>query len=274
MKKIFFALMLVALAGALYFYLQSPPKFEGKYAAVHEGIWKFSREKSPKEKLEIATRLQMSAVLRQEDPGLSDEEKKIEAEANQFLNDTTRRVKELESKLTAEDVASITQSNPDSFFRRAKMFSTTGNYYQNCSPEQYLAIRQKIGFPDMAAKATYVGPLVTLYEDEHRPSYYERLVELIRADGRFQEYRDLADGYYALAMDPPLKMPAEERESRKAEYEGKLAAAGLSPEQIPEYVLDLAVSYPSCLGGINIDFVRQVHDEEAQTRAAENTKRD
>lgn len=76
MKRLGFAIVLFTLSGAGYYYFILPPQFSGKYAGVHEGIWKFPREKNLMKKYEIAIRLQMSKSLRKEDVSLSEEEKK------------------------------------------------------------------------------------------------------------------------------------------------------------------------------------------------------
>lgn len=264
MKKLGFVLLLLALSGVGYYHFFLPPKFSGNYAGVHEGIWKFSHENNLMKKYEIAARLQASKLLRKEETKLSEEEQRIESEAIQWTIEIGNRALEFEAKLTPNDVSIITQANPDSFFRRIKIIRRN-NFNEKCPQEEYEAIRKKIGFKDIMMKARFVGPLVMLYEDEFQVSYTQKIIDLLKTDQRFSEYRDLAETHYPATLNL-FKSLKDNSESRKTEYEENLVKADVPRTQVKEYALDLAAQSPACLGGIRMDFVRAMHEDETRTR--------
>jgi len=240
------------------------PNFQGKFAAVHEQIWKFSHEKDAKEKLRLASMLQIGSIVRTEDAGLSQAEMKIEKEAVQLLSDTEKRGDILESGLTPKDIASITSANPDSLYRRTKSYST--HFRDKCSLRQYAEMRDKLGFTGIKTRASRVGPLVTVYEDEYRKSYLQKLIALLKHDARFGRDIDLADSYYALMLESFANASSAITTSRRARYEKELATAGVPVAQVRDFTLDLSTQYSDCLGGISVEFVHAMQDDETKTR--------
>lgn len=159
----------------------------------------------------------------------------------------------------------VTQANPDSFYRRLKMFRR-GDLKEKCPPQEYEVLRQKIGFNDLITKARLVGPLVTAYEDEFQGSYTQKIIELLKTDERFIEYRDLVDTHYPLILESMTKSLQSNSESQKTKYEEELVKAGVPATQVKGYVLDLAMQSPACLGGIRMDFVRAMREDETRMR--------
>jgi hypothetical protein len=57
MKKLLLLLVLAALAVGGYWVSQRQPRFRGKFAYLHENLWRFSRSKDP------AVRYQLAALI-------------------------------------------------------------------------------------------------------------------------------------------------------------------------------------------------------------------
>lgn len=272
MKKSFFILIIGALIAGVYFYLQSPPKFEGEYARLHENIWKFAKTTNAKERLSIAMEIQMAmalSTLRPAEPmDLSDKEEKTAYEAKELLDSTIQRVRDFESSLTADDIATITKNNPDSFFRHAGLFSTT-NLEKKCTKEQYWAIREKIGIRELIERGPYVGSLVAILDSRFHADYTQKVIDLLKKDSRFANFQELANTYYVVQIELSKNiqnLSGNDNDSRQKNYTEKLIKTGIEKENVMDYAFKLAEQSPECLGKISFDFFNFMNEDVTQTR--------
>ncbi len=306
MKQLLFALTLaVAAAGTLY-YVRRPPAFVGKYAAVHEDLWKFPRESDPGKKYALAMRIYAGPVMadlesslkKLEDasaklqkevdalvtggksagngdvrPGdeeklvLSEEERKVAAEAQRLVESTAARLEEFEAKLTPVDIDFLTQSNPDAFARRTHVLHVKGD----CTPEQYAALREKVGAQKLQDSGASLMTLVSANEAKFSAEYAGHEVEILRREERFRDYRDLADTIFsdsAKSAFPQIAAPPQAMESRIKEAEDDLVKQGFERSTVRGYALDLAAGWPTCLGKVSLPFVRLLQKDTTTTRGA------
>lgn len=176
-------------------------------------------------------------------------------------------LKELESKLTPEDIQTITKENPNSIYRLLGKFHFTG-HQEDCTPQKYDSLLQQMDVAELYNRGRYVGALISAREIPFQTGYRKALSDLVRKDARFKNYRfldetllnhELADQVEKDSRRSAISSDISSSSgSTQKTYEDRLVKSGLARNEVNGYANKLALMSPECLAFINVHLLQRI----------------
>ena len=171
-----------------------------------------------------------------------------------FLKKQNAETEKFESSLSKKDIDYITQDNPEAIARKIQRLSLLSS--ETCSESDYQSLKQKIGLPEMADKATLVTMLIMQYENKYYQNYLVRTVALLN-EARFKKTKAFLSAYYARAAKVPIELDAP----RLLNYEQQLMRRGIAKDEIKKFIAGFAAKSPKCLAHLSIPFYKRMQKD-------------
>lgn len=204
----------------------------------------------------------------------------LDWESNEYKEDTAdtiQQIKELESGLSKEEIKKITESNPNSIYRKLGWYSSLPFESNRCTSDEFNQLRKEHSAEELYMRAGKVGILIMLEEQLYLKSYLKNLVALASKDSlRAKKYKYLLSEFYPAILSLTnnsngdseysiLFSPLEK--SNKENYRKELISNGMKESEIDEYLHRMALKSPNCLLGVNFDFLELAKKAMAKERA-------
>jgi hypothetical protein len=205
----------------------------------------------------------VNGILKHDDDSMSNEES--EQHDIPSTDEDRKRIKHFYAKLTADDIAEITQDNPDSFYPEAKTISDyLGLPIKPCTTEEYEQLKRELGLEELYTNGG--AALLLAYEKEKQFSteYNQRLLSILHQKDSPDDDDIFMTTLLTLleARLPHRTFDDAETSQITTKYENKLIKNGVNKSDMSKYVRNIAMCAPNCVsvtGYVNVtDWAR--HD--------------
>jgi hypothetical protein len=292
--RVFVVFLFVAgLTGASLWYWNdrkpAPPVFDGPRAELQLQIWHFAHAEDIAEKVKWAVAIQAAS------PGWSSELPEhdifLKRAADRFVDEVKGQVSAWETRLTRDDINSITETNNSSIYRKAGRFRSISI---ECSEADYQNLRSHFELRELDGQAYLISQWIAQNEAPFEQEYALHRLELLKDDNYWiqsgrentsaeKANRELMTAWFTatesesrlspavrlgnlLAQAPKVEKLADGNaitttQAAPVDFARELESAGVNPSQIYEKAVSYAVTAPDCMIGPHPDFVRRLRTE-------------
>lgn len=170
--------------------------------------------------------------------------------------------KAFESKLTAKDIAMITQDNPYAVARLTGGFTLIPLYRRvgHCGDREFESLKKKVG----AASLKKEGKLAMLYlhvmDTVAQDKYLERVQQLVRTSKMSAADKEMLSIYYKMVA---MAYRGEYGRSQAAEQKTKYTAqfqqvTGIPEKDLLHFAYTFASNSPPCLAGLDVKVAKRL----------------